>query len=374
MNSSPTRIIATPDATLYVPQVCRALACMLVAIYHGSALIGNWYGEKPLLTLTNFGFSGVNMFFVISGLIIYHAHYRDVDHYRKVPDYLLKRLVRIYPLYWVVFFFLGGWKVLANRMEIGDFMSNAFLFSSSRSLVVAVSWTLAYEMLFYGIFIAFIVKRSLGLALFTAWFGLIALNQFYHFTNVIGLHLLNILFILGLLTSATAMALRNRLSRISRDLIGIASLGAGTLIFSYTAWWYIALDNPQLYVWDSLPLVLGFGTGSALLLLASVSEKIEALLQRQRFLLLIGDASYTIYLVHFFFQKHTSNLIRSLHWGLDGEKTQAKALLLLAVIMAVTIGSGILVHKLVEKPILSRCRKWLRIGGGARLTPLTTAR
>jgi peptidoglycan/LPS O-acetylase OafA/YrhL len=156
-------------------------------------------------------------------------------------------------------------------------------------------------------------------------------------------------------------------------LIGIASLIAGTFIFGCTAWWYIALDNPQLYVWDSLPLALGFGMGSSLLLLASVSVKIETLLKQQRFLLLIGDASYTIYLVHFFFQKHTSNGIRSLNWGLDGEKTQAKALLLLAVIMAVSIGSGILVHKLVEKPILSRCRKWLRIGGGGRLAPLTTA-
>jgi peptidoglycan/LPS O-acetylase OafA/YrhL len=374
MNSSAPGNNATPDNSLYVLQVCRALACMLVAIYHGSTLIGIWYGEKPLLTLTNFGFSGVHMFFVISGFIIYHAHYRDVDQYRKIPDYLLKRLVRIYPLYWIVFFFLGGWKVLANRMEIGNFMSNAFLFSSSRSLVVAVSWTLAYEMLFYGIFIAFIVKRSLGMAVFAAWFGLVALNQYYHFSNVIGFHLINILFMLGLLTSATAMALRNKLSQIRRDLIGIASLTTGTLIFGCTAWWYIDLDNPKLYVWDCLPLALGFGTGSALLLLASASVKIETLLQRQRFLLLIGDASYTIYLVHFFFQKHTSNLIRSLHWGLDGEKTQVKALLLLTMIMAVSTGCGILVHKLVEKPIITRCRKWLRIGSGVRLAPLATAR
>ncbi|MBK7954317.1 MAG: hypothetical protein IPK02_10360 [Candidatus Accumulibacter sp.] len=48
------------------------------------------------------------------------------------------------------------------------------------------------------------------------------------------------------------------------------------------------------------------------------------MLKRQRFLLLIGDASYSIYLLHFFFEKHTSNGIRSLNWGLAGEKTQAR--------------------------------------------------
>ncbi|MBP9806629.1 MAG: acyltransferase [Candidatus Accumulibacter sp.] len=374
MSASATPSIDKPDATLYMPQVCRGVACLLVAVFHGSALIGNWYHEKPLLTLVNFGFSGVHMFFVISGLIIYHAHYRDIDNFRQVPGYLLKRLVRIYPLYWIVLFFLGGWKVLADRMEIGDFLSNALFFFSSRSLVIAVSWTLAYEMLFYGMFIAFIVRRSLGLAVFAAWFGLVALNHFYHFATLIGFNLLNILFMFGLLTSAAVMALRSRLSQNGRDWIGIASIVAGTVIFSYTAWWYIALDDPQLYFWDSLPLALGFGTGSALLLLASVSEKVEGVLKRQRFLLLIGDASYSIYLLHFFFEKHTSNGIRSLNWGLAGEKTQAKALLMLAVILLVAIGGGILVHKLVEKPLLAKCRRWLRIGEAGRLQPLAITR
>ncbi|HRD89848.1 MAG TPA: acyltransferase [Accumulibacter sp.] len=369
MSASAPPSIDKPDTTLYMPQVCRAVACLLVAVYHGSARIASWYHEKPLLALGDFGFSGVHMFFVISGLIIYHAHYRDVGDYRQVPAYCLKRLVRIYPLYWIVFFLLGGWKVLADRLEPGDFLSNALFFSSSQSLVVAVSWTLAYEMLFYAMFIAFIVSRSLGLAVFAAWFSLVGLNHHYQFANLTGLDLLNILFMLGLLTSAALMTLREKLGPRQRDWIGIISIVAGTVIFVSTAWWYVALDDRKLYVWDSLPLALGFGTGSALLLLASVSGKVEGLLQRQRVLLLIGDASYSIYLVHIFFQKHASSGLRSLNWGLAGERTQVKALLLLAVIMVVSIGGGILVHKLVERPILAKCRQWLRIGRAARLPP-----
>jgi peptidoglycan/LPS O-acetylase OafA/YrhL len=82
VSTTASPIIEKADATLYTPQVCRGLACLLVAIYHGAALVGNWYGVKPLLTLTNFGFSGVHMFFVISGLIIAHAHRDDMDNYR----------------------------------------------------------------------------------------------------------------------------------------------------------------------------------------------------------------------------------------------------------------------------------------------------
>ncbi len=201
MSSSVLPRIERPEATLYTPQICRGLACLLVAVYHGAALIGSWYGEKPLLTLSNFGFSGVHMFFVISGLIIYHAHRHDVDNFYRVPDYLLKRLVRIYPLYWIVFIVSGGWKVFTNRMEVGDFFLNALLFTSSKSLLVAVAWTLAYEMVFYGIFITFIVKRSLGMLVFATWFVLVALNDHYHFANLIGLNLINTLFMLGLLTS-----------------------------------------------------------------------------------------------------------------------------------------------------------------------------
>ncbi|SBT10139.1 putative acyltransferase [Candidatus Accumulibacter aalborgensis] len=366
MSTTASPISEKPEATLYTAQVCRGLACLLVAIYHGAALIGNWYGVKPLLALTNFGFSGVHMFFVISGLIIAHAHLDDVGNYRRVPAYFLKRLVRIYPLYWIVLIAVGVWQVLAKRLEIGEFLSNALFFISSKPLIIAVSWSLAYEMVFYGIFVAFIVNRKLGLGAFTAWFGLVALNYVYHFADTIGLQLPNLLFMLGLLTSAAGMALRNKLNQERRDRIGIASLVAGTVIFLSTAWWYVSLGDAKVDVWDSLPLALGFGTGSALLLLGSVSAKLEGFWKRQRFLLLIGDASYSIYLVHFYFQKHAFKGVRSLNWGLAGEKTQTTALVLLTVIMLVSVGCGILIHKLVEKPVLAKCRQWLKIGRPAR--------
>lgn len=355
-------IIEKPDDTLYTTQVCRGLACLLVTFYHGWGVVGEWYHVKPLLNPSNFGFSGVHMFFVISGLIIYYAHLRDVDNYHRIPAYLLKRLVRIYPLYWIVLFVVFDWETFTNSMKLGDFLSNAFFFSSSQPLIVNVSWTLAYELMFYVIFVAFIFKRMLGLVLFTVWFSLVGLNYHYHITNMIGLDLLNTLFMLGLVTAAVLISLRNKLDQNQRDLIGLGSLVTGTVIFVYTAWWYISLDGAKMSVWNSLPLTIGFGTGTALLLMASVSAKMEAFWKRQRFLLLIGNASYSIYLVHFKCMSYLAKTISSLDWhfwGLAGERTQIKSRILLAVMVLLSVIFGIIIHKLVEKPIIHIFRKWV---------------
>ena len=174
------------------------------------------------------------------------------------------------------------------------------------------------------------------------------------------------LFLFGLLTALAVIAMRDRLEPSLRDRIGVASLAAGTVVFAGTAWYCLSLPDPNMFVWSSLPLTLGFGTGSALLLFASVSGSIEAFLKRRRLLLLIGDASYSIYLVHFYFQKRTSNAIHSLGWVPEGEKTQATALLLLAAVLVASVGCGILIHKLVEKPVLARSREWLRVGKSVR--------
>jgi len=351
---------------LYVPQACRALACLLVAVDHGAGLIGHHHGVMPLFGLSEFGFSGVHLFFVISGLIIYHAHRHDLDDPKAAPRYLLKRFVRIYPFYWIVFLALGGRWVFTDRMGIGEFLTNALLFSSTKKLVVSVSWTLAYEMIFYGLFVAFLIKRNLGIAVFAAWFASIALNHHYHFAESIALDVINLLFLLGLLTAIAVSALRSRLESGRRDQIAIVSLIAGAVTFLYTAWVCLSLPARDIGVWRSLPLTLGFGTGAALLLFASVSEKVEEFLKRQRLLLLIGDASYSIYLVHFYVQKRTGNAIRSLGWVPSGEITQTTALLLLAVTLLVSVGGGILIHKAIEKPVLARCRKWLGLGAGVR--------
>ncbi len=309
------------------------------------------------------------MFFVISGLIIYHAHRCELGDPRNVPRYLKKRVARIYPFYWIVFLVLGGRKVFTGRLAIGDFLTNALLFSSSKPLVVAVSWTLAYEMIFYALFVAFFFRRSLGAAVFAAWFALLALNQLHPFVESLALGVINALFLLGLLTSLAVIAIRARVRREPPRLGRRRLAGRRHCCLPLHRPVLPLVARAQHELWFSLPLTLGFGAGSALLLAASASDRIEAFLERQKPLMLIGDASYSIYLVHFYFEKRTANAIRSLGWIPPGDIDGVTALLLLAALLIAAVAGGILVHKLIEKPVLTRSRQWLGLGEGVRQAP-----
>jgi peptidoglycan/LPS O-acetylase OafA/YrhL len=334
----------------------------MVALTHGASLVEYRYGVMPLFGLTEFGYSGVYMFLAISGLIIYWAHRGELGDVRNVRRYLGKRFVRVYPFYWIVLLALGAGKLFGDRMTLQGFLDNAIFFNPhAASLIIAVAWTLAYELVFYAVFVSFFVRRALGFATFVAWFALVALNHHFAFSAWFGLGLLNGVFLLGLLVSVALVALRERRDREQRHRIGVASFAIGALVFGVSAWYCLSLPD-RSQIWSNLPIALGFGVGSALLLLGSASDTLEAFFARRRWLLLIGDASYSIYLMHFFFQKRVANMLRSLDW-IPTEKNQATALLLLALLMGVAVGGGILVHKWVEKPLLKRSRRWLGLGG-----------
>ena len=74
-------------------QILRGLAALAVAHYHTGALIFGVHTD----------FSGVCVFFVISGFIMNHINRTDADQFR------VKRLIRIVPLYWFAsaFYFSG---------------------------------------------------------------------------------------------------------------------------------------------------------------------------------------------------------------------------------------------------------------------------
>ncbi len=350
------------DATLYLPQACRGVACVMVAVFHGTMLVERWYGIRPLSVLYNFGFAGVHLFFVISGLIIYHAHCRDTDNYKNIPSYWIKRIIRIYPLYWIVFMTWGGWKVFANRLTVADFFGNALFFTATQHLIVQVSWTLVFEMMFYIVFTVFIASRRFGFMVFAAWFSLVFCNHFIRFTSFSAFNLANMLFVFGLGASITLASLKNKLAEEYHDALGFASLVAGLAVFGGTVV-YCQLSGGMDFAeaLDSMAATLGFGLGSGLVLLSSLSRKIEGFVQRQALMQLIGNASYSIYLTHFFMQRIVFNETRLIAPIWSPPKSEALADVLLAIVMTLSVFVGVIIHKWVEKPILTGLRKSLKI-------------
>jgi len=139
----------------------RAFAILLVLARHGvrpftqqpEAIlpIGFWDGADALLN----GWSGVDLFFVLSGfLITYHLSRRWRSTPHPLRQYLLKRALRIFPAYYAFLLFLVfvgipgfsidaenlTWRVIYHLLYLQDYLG---------SDIVVAFWSLGVEEKFY---------------------------------------------------------------------------------------------------------------------------------------------------------------------------------------------------------------------------------
>src|SRR5215471_1422417 len=79
-------------------QFLRAVAAMLVVVHHLQAMVNANYGTE---WSSRFGTFGVDVFFVISGFIMF---YTNRTMRRGAREFISNRLLRIVPLYWLATF------------------------------------------------------------------------------------------------------------------------------------------------------------------------------------------------------------------------------------------------------------------------------
>ena len=156
-------------------ELARGLAALLVVISHGS-LAGVPSQYFPFIV--SLGTSAVAFFFVLSGSIILHINGRDLGRPDMAANYAWRRVVRIFPTYWLVFtidlslhLFVGNRAGIAE-MGLGWIVHEALLLPGGQ-LYVSVAWTLRHELLFYGLFLVAILNRRAGALLFGCWFAII---------------------------------------------------------------------------------------------------------------------------------------------------------------------------------------------------------
>jgi peptidoglycan/LPS O-acetylase OafA/YrhL len=133
----------------------RAIAALLVVVVHVGAASGFTF-RNSLGRYTARGEIGVSVFFLISGFLLYRPFAAAALAGRKGPNvrsYLVRRVLRIVPLYWValiVTYLFTGW---ASVHGISGFFENAlFLQVYSRQWVfhgITQAWSLCIEVTFY---------------------------------------------------------------------------------------------------------------------------------------------------------------------------------------------------------------------------------
>jgi peptidoglycan/LPS O-acetylase OafA/YrhL len=153
-------------------QLVRAIAALMVVIGHalseGAALAklsGDASGRMPWP-----GGSGVDLFFVISGFVMVYASERLFGAPGAPRQFLLRRIARIVPLYWICS--TAYLAVLAVGVKVSGGLfpsplevlaSYAFIpfdtFGQNNGFAFPffnLGWTLNYEFFFYGVFALFI--------------------------------------------------------------------------------------------------------------------------------------------------------------------------------------------------------------------------
>jgi peptidoglycan/LPS O-acetylase OafA/YrhL len=224
------------------------------------------------------------------------------------------------------------------------------------SPLLIVGWTLSFEWLFYALFFILIlgkVKRKL-LALLVLFIVLIASGQlvkpddlrFQFITNPILLE-----FLLGVIICQ----LYKRINKIPA-WIGITCLAAGLLSY------ILLIRFGYGYVWHyqgtidgtaSLNKFLLWGLPSAFIVAGCIFLEKNGYVHKlfdNKWSLLLGDASYSIYLIHYTF-------FNALHlvYKKTGHLLPADAMIWLQVIAGV--GISLAFYKLVEKPLLKFTHK-----------------
>lgn len=345
-------------------QYLRALAILLVVHCHAID-IQMKFGvshQQNFYYLQNIGAIGVDIFFVISGFIIAYITQRAAG-FGDAFKFIKKRFVRINPPYYLVSLFVLVTFLVNHRhflkplvktltilpvFDFGEFFWVPFLF---------LGWTLSFEWLFYIIYavlIALSVKNK----------------------NIILVAILGFLTLLGLLISSNiiqvvfitnpiiwefcfgvliAYLVKNFSLKISYGraflLTGIALI-ALNIVYGYGEISEAAYILQGKYGWER---VLLWGFPSAFVVYgALIIEKSRGVFKYQnKTLVLIGDASFSIYLTHYI-------IFAVLDFAVDRYNIPVSRInqdLLILILIVTATYLGILYYKVIEKFLIEKTSK-----------------
>jgi exopolysaccharide production protein ExoZ len=348
-------------------QALRGVACLLVVAYHvADAEAGLGLGFNPLRPVRWFGYAGVDLFFVLSGFIIASTSRPDLGRPGRLGRFAFRRLWRIFPAYWaalvpaVLVYAAVSPEPVFGPHWLGEWRDTVLLLPQAivpRFLPVA--WTLSYELMFYLAFAGlFLLPQRAAMPAVLAWAAVVVGATA---AGVVPEHRLAALplrwFVLEFLAGALLAWRPVRLSR--RQGVGVVGLAA--------AW--VGLGSAVCYDPDHVALagdhvrrVLVFGGPAVLLVAAAVGRERAGARPGWRRLAAVGDASYSIYLVH------VPALIVTLSLGatLDWPHTRVAHAAWLGAMLVAGVGAGLLFYRWVERPLLNAAKRKTTRGETAR--------
>jgi exopolysaccharide production protein ExoZ len=343
-------------------QSLRAISVILVMLHHLRSAWGVYFNPKENLDFLYFGHCGVDIFFVISGFIMWHVYRNDLNRPERFIPFIQRRFIRIYPVYWILTTALLVVLVLAPG-EVKDYKRDFFYIVQSYSLlplgfaqgnpIIPAAWSLFHEIKFYLFFAGCILLPAKA----SRWWvrGLVTLTLL-HLAWLLtpdgqaaGMGFVfspyNLQFLAGCLIAHTVG------TRQPSPALATVALALGIGGIAVLGWF-----DAHLLLEDRLIRALAYmGPAAALVFGATTLDYLPGARDyASRFLAFVGDASYVLYLIHYPVYCLGALLLLKLGWG-----AQWPAWVILPALFVAAFVASVLFHAVVERPVTAFLKRRL---------------
>ncbi|MFV8908094.1 acyltransferase [Serratia fonticola] len=327
-------------------QVLRAIAALLVVMVHTTLKAQSMGFSSKVFEI---GHSGVDLFFIISGFIMMMIGARE----NKFSIFMSKRIVRVIPLYYIitsfalVIYIINPSLIRGNQDGITVLNSYLLIPTEGKSFLLSVGWTLSYEMFFYLTFsLTLFIKSSMkGIAASLLLLAFVVLGKASDNVSI-NTFMSPILleFAMGIACFYIYAFCSSRINENTRVMLSLLMIiSAAAYVFSSEDPLFTIFNNRVIDL--AVPMMLVF------LAFCFVENKFKTYKSNiiSRLMAYIGDASYSLYLVHLFALGAIAKAFSTL--GITNSFAFISACLVISVV------AGIACYEVIEKPVSSILKK-----------------
>lgn len=317
---------------IYELDALRGFAALAVVFFHYTVKYNEIFTPKVMDDYVfNYGYLGVQLFFIISGFVIFMT----ISYVKSGFEFVYKRFVRLYPIFWIclifTFFITSISDIERFERSWSEFVINFSMIPGilQTRLVDGVYWSLVPELFFYG-FIWLIYK--LGLLN-----KIEIVSVFWLVTAIVAKFLIGN-SVLNILVNAEYCYLFMAGIHFYKIYTKKESLNTHLLILATFIFGIFVNTLPETLICFFFYLIFYLLSYRKLIFLKSL-----------KLLVFIGVISYPLYLIHQFFGLTVINKLNEM--GIDNYFI----LLFLPILLSILISWLITIY--IEKPILTKIKK-----------------
>jgi peptidoglycan/LPS O-acetylase OafA/YrhL len=344
----------------------RAFAATGVVAFHATLAWWRISGGIPLKKVADFwwsGAAGVDLFFVISGFVMTVSTYGKERQPRIARHFVERRAIRLFPMYWImtsafalellVLNFFPAWKTSGEsyaRLSPGFFFGSLTLVpfdhDGNTDPLVAVGWTLSYEILFYLLFAVALKLRIKPLQFLAPAMLLLLAAAHFRGANWPAFTLLANPLLLEFLAGVVVGVAIMRGFRM-RTVWGLLLAGAGLAMILVPR---TGFPHHRAVLWGQPATMVVLG-------ISSIEETFSGFWPQ--WVLLLGDASYSLYLSHVLVLHAVARAFEFGNLIPYRIERRGDEVLLALTCVAIALPFSVVLYKTVEQPVTNILRRRL---------------